>query len=335
MIKLFRKIRQNLLSEGKTGSYLKYAVGEIILVMIGILLALQVNNWNDNRISKEELIYALDKISTDLNRDINFLDNIILEGDKLDSLAKTILSKTYKLDEMSVPEKLNLFNTGLQYSPFNYATAGYEKINKLDRSIPNMYNEVIEQINTHYNSVAPILIKLNEKETDEIESHHNYLAQNESWYSRFRLGQFTKEAEDFFTSDPVYLNWITQFKISSSSKKYGILHALRGSAIATLLIVNKSLGKPNNKMEKLVKKVPEKFSMISGIYYSKDENYNYKVKIIDGFLLLDGMVYSYEKELEFKSFGFGNKLKFMGDNRSYKLYTNNFFKNIEAIKKND
>jgi len=49
MIKFFRKIRQNLLMENKTGKYLKYAIGEIILVVIGILIALQINNWNENR----------------------------------------------------------------------------------------------------------------------------------------------------------------------------------------------------------------------------------------------------------------------------------------------
>ena len=49
MIKLFRKIRQSLLVQGKLASYFKYALGEIVLVMIGILLALQVNNWNENR----------------------------------------------------------------------------------------------------------------------------------------------------------------------------------------------------------------------------------------------------------------------------------------------
>ena len=49
MIKFFRKIRYNLMSENKTGKYLKYAIGEIVLVMIGILLALQVNNWNQSR----------------------------------------------------------------------------------------------------------------------------------------------------------------------------------------------------------------------------------------------------------------------------------------------
>ena len=49
MIKFFRNLRQNLLLEGKTGKYLKYAIGEIILVVIGILIALQINNWNEEK----------------------------------------------------------------------------------------------------------------------------------------------------------------------------------------------------------------------------------------------------------------------------------------------
>lgn len=49
MIKFFRNIRQNLLNEGKTSKYFKYAIGEIILVVIGILIALQINNWNEGR----------------------------------------------------------------------------------------------------------------------------------------------------------------------------------------------------------------------------------------------------------------------------------------------
>jgi translation initiation factor 2 beta subunit (eIF-2beta)/eIF-5 len=50
MIKFFRKIRQNFLMENKTGKYFKYAIGEIILVVIGILIALSINNWNSDRI---------------------------------------------------------------------------------------------------------------------------------------------------------------------------------------------------------------------------------------------------------------------------------------------
>ena len=56
MIKFFRKIRYELMGENKTGKYLKYAIGEIVLVVIGILIALQINNWNtDSKASIEEL----------------------------------------------------------------------------------------------------------------------------------------------------------------------------------------------------------------------------------------------------------------------------------------
>lgn len=58
MVKLFSNIRKQLLGEGKTGKYLKYAFGEIILVVIGILLALQINNWNiENSNSAQEQEY--------------------------------------------------------------------------------------------------------------------------------------------------------------------------------------------------------------------------------------------------------------------------------------
>jgi hypothetical protein len=80
MIKFFRKIRQNLLSEGKTGKYFKYAIGEIILVVIGILIALQINNWNENRKSKiraneiyTNLLTSLEQDSIEVQRTINLL----------------------------------------------------------------------------------------------------------------------------------------------------------------------------------------------------------------------------------------------------------------------
>ena len=73
-MKIFRKIRASLLKEGKLSKYLTYAVGEIILVTIGILLALQVNSWNTQQIqSKAEMIsYA------NIKRQINDDKNVII-----------------------------------------------------------------------------------------------------------------------------------------------------------------------------------------------------------------------------------------------------------------
>ena len=62
MIKFFRRIRYDLMEKNKTGKYFKYAIGEIFLVVLGILIALQINNWNENRkkqILKNEYKIAL------------------------------------------------------------------------------------------------------------------------------------------------------------------------------------------------------------------------------------------------------------------------------------
>ena len=68
MIKFFRNIRKNLLTEGKTTKYFKYAVGEIILVVIGILIALQINNWNENKRYKKEIRTKIQAVLLDMRQ---------------------------------------------------------------------------------------------------------------------------------------------------------------------------------------------------------------------------------------------------------------------------
>ncbi len=82
MIKFFRKIRQNLLMENKTGKYFKYAIGEIILVVIGILIALQINNWNENRKLNEIRRSYYHQIEKDLDSEIQNLNSRIIGLEK-------------------------------------------------------------------------------------------------------------------------------------------------------------------------------------------------------------------------------------------------------------
>ncbi|MET6991632.1 DUF6090 family protein [Sediminicola arcticus] len=69
MIKFFRKIRQNLLTENKFSKYLIYAIGEIILVVIGILIALQINNNSENHKKQQFEITILENIKEDILAD--------------------------------------------------------------------------------------------------------------------------------------------------------------------------------------------------------------------------------------------------------------------------
>ncbi len=92
MIRFFRNIRQQLASENKAMAYLRYAVGEIVLVVIGILIALQVNNWNSSRIEKNKESVYFNNIKRDLieqNKSIDAQMNFELDISKT---AKPILS---------------------------------------------------------------------------------------------------------------------------------------------------------------------------------------------------------------------------------------------------
>jgi hypothetical protein len=136
MIKFFRKIRQNLLIENKTGKYFKYAIGEILLVVIGILIALQINNWYQNITFKNELKQIVKEASNDLKQDIGFL-NMRIKGAKetiysLDNLLKNG-------NKMPLESLLSNFQQVHRYSYFVPVNFAYSKLNKHPRTelLPN------------------------------------------------------------------------------------------------------------------------------------------------------------------------------------------------------
>jgi hypothetical protein len=83
MINFFRKIRQQLLTENKFSKYLLYAIGEIILVVIGILIALSINNWNEERKQEVLEIQFLKSIERDLKSDVIYYTRRIKESKKI------------------------------------------------------------------------------------------------------------------------------------------------------------------------------------------------------------------------------------------------------------
>jgi hypothetical protein len=95
MIKFLRKIRQNLLSEGKTGKYLKYAVGEIVLVVIGILIALQINNWNEKRKVQKLETQIYKELKSDLLQTKNDIEEAISQHKEILKSNQQLLFDIY------------------------------------------------------------------------------------------------------------------------------------------------------------------------------------------------------------------------------------------------
>ena len=160
MIKFFRKIRQKLLSENKLSKYLIYATGEILLVVIGILIALQVNNWNENKNLENKTMVSLSFLAEELNSNKRILkSNIdlikfdIQTGFNLiDSLNNNSISEenknTYLLDKILElgPIRVGSLTTNSleeMISSGNYSTINSETVKE------NLlaYNSEIENMN--------------------------------------------------------------------------------------------------------------------------------------------------------------------------------------------
>ena len=89
MIKFFRKIRQKMLTENKVSKYILYAIGEIVLVVIGILIALSINNWNENRKLRNEELNLLLEVKSNLEVTLNnFKNDTLLNTNSINQLRK-------------------------------------------------------------------------------------------------------------------------------------------------------------------------------------------------------------------------------------------------------
>jgi hypothetical protein len=152
MIKFFRKIRQNLLSEGKTGKYFKYAIGEIVLVVIGILIALSINNWNESRKEAIQEQFILKRLSTDITSDLsqvsNEIDLIDINSEELKFCIDVILKKnevSINVFRDNLKSILNLNSFNQNRTTFdNIISSGqieYIKNQNLTDSITKYYND--------------------------------------------------------------------------------------------------------------------------------------------------------------------------------------------------
>ncbi len=106
MIKFFRHIRKRLLTENKFSKYLLYAVGEIVLVVIGILIALQINNWNEEGKLEKERITILENLRSDLTNDIENYQYSTLRLEDRQKVADQVLA----LIE-NIPKSIDSANT--------------------------------------------------------------------------------------------------------------------------------------------------------------------------------------------------------------------------------
>lgn len=167
MIKLFRKTRQNLLSEEKIGKYLKYAFGEIVLVVIGIVIALQLNNWNESRKNEDEFKAVLQQIFTIIDQDseklklmryqlseqIEIIDNIVQHPENIDKELLPHLLFYLDLYPSDLNSEISYLLNYLKFNPQN------KNQSSLNKSLSSYGNAINEGFSPNKNIITPFLDK--------------------------------------------------------------------------------------------------------------------------------------------------------------------------------
>ncbi len=207
MIKFFRKIRQRLLTEGNLKRYLIYAIGEILLVVIGILIALQINTWNEwrkDRIKEENILHDLAKnieinIQTFQN-DINLLEEwgrsseiiILALGNK------TVYSDTLRNHfHMARITKQKLFVSNIGFQAFK--DYGLDLITN-----KNLSAEIIKL----YEFTIPSILSTNDLVNEIDAEWDNHIVQNFDFIEG--EGLTPNDYESLF-ADHYYVSWVKAY----------------------------------------------------------------------------------------------------------------------------
>ncbi len=126
MLKFFRKIRQKMLSENKFSKYLLYAIDEILLVVVGILIALQINNWNEAVKTQAQELKLLKQLKIDLSENHKELtelkERITINSSAMDTAVVQLQQKSYY---KSFDILITLIH---RKSYFNNSNSGYKLI---------------------------------------------------------------------------------------------------------------------------------------------------------------------------------------------------------------
>ena len=161
MLKLFRRIRRKLIGDGNPKRYLIYALGEITLIIIGIILALQLNSWNDNRMVKAESQELLDRLVVDLEDDLSYFD--AQKSEYITWLQEIDLILDQVLDNDSVKiSKLDQFAAGRSSMNFLHVNQiTFTEMFNSGKILKFNNGEIIREIKEYYQYAEIELYKLN------------------------------------------------------------------------------------------------------------------------------------------------------------------------------
>ncbi len=280
MIKFFRKIRQGLLTENKFSKYLLYAIGEIILVVIGILIALSINNWNEDRKSKKKTVLLLKQVQKELLYNIKN-SNIVFDFYRgKDSLIYKVLNEKVNYEDYKSNNELR--NLVLSSPDVVLSEDAFKNLIEYDAVLTEQQDSILLKLKELYGTDKKSVADLDEQ-MEKISFEFLEKLENEKvWYSKLFANKSNDESIKYFLADPFYLNRVTTYRILGLDNHFNYVWHFRNKSIALYekLSANLDLKKDSLFLEKA-----KYYNHYLGEY--AHDQYIYSIKIYNADLMLD------------------------------------------------
>lgn len=229
MLRLFSKIRNKLLVNRNISKYLLYAFGEIILVIIGILIALYINNWNQERQQAVKVEMIFNELLKNLETDILNAEEAIVLQEHKDSLIQRVLKDSVTIEDYKRDGYLRnlLFkNRTMSFSNTSYANL----VQHIDH-IPAAYSHLLPLLNglyeDHQSDVQGGIDKVHDYVTGTLKKWVN----EKPWFSGYISHNKSEGHFDYVLNDPIYKNEIALYKVLlvDNLKRYTIEYHYRAT----------------------------------------------------------------------------------------------------------
>ena len=183
------------MEQNKTGKYFKYAIGEIILVVIGILIALQINNWNEDRKTKSKSDIYVDKIINDLIQDTLNINDLIRRSNINEESISDYFSFFDKGNipiDILIDSSRNVLTSYYRYIPVNHTFLDMQASGN-SSLLSERQREVLIQLGSEQEQLIIIIEKLISRSIKESDEKNKYLGFPENFYQK--LGKPISESK--------------------------------------------------------------------------------------------------------------------------------------------
>lgn len=204
--------------KNKPMKYARYAIGEIILVVLGILIALQINNWNEQRKHQLKIDNLFTEIQDDLLVDIKRLDHILADFQWRDSVINLALkNKLTKEDYLKTTElRFVLYS----YEEIYLHRNGYDNLMNYIDYVPAHYKPLIDQLKFMYTEKSGVIQRLNERLLDDAIEYLKGTPDSKEMTYRVMAGELDEEIIDYFLNSKSYKHDLQYRQINLKNFKY-------------------------------------------------------------------------------------------------------------------